>query len=49
VLPQGHRLAARKAIRPQDIAGERYITPTKAAPALKEVIDGYARRVGITL
>jgi len=49
VLPHGHRLAARKTIRPQDISGEPYITPTKAAPALKAVIDGYAKRAGITL
>jgi LysR family transcriptional regulator, hca operon transcriptional activator len=49
VLPSGHRLAARKSIRPQDIADEVYITPTKAAPALKAVIDGYASRNGITL
>jgi LysR family transcriptional regulator, hca operon transcriptional activator len=49
VLPSGHRLAARKSIRPQDIADEVYITPTKAAPALKAVIDGYAARNGITL
>jgi LysR family hca operon transcriptional activator len=49
VLPSGHRLAARKAIRPQDIAGEPYITPTKAAPALKAVIDDYTARTGITL
>jgi LysR family hca operon transcriptional activator len=49
VLPTGHRLAARKSITPQDIAGERYITPTRVAPALKAVIDGYAARAGITL
>ena len=49
VLPSGHRLAARKSIRPQEIAKEVYITPTKAAPALKAVIDGYAARNGITL
>jgi LysR family hca operon transcriptional activator len=49
VLLSGHRLAARKSIRPQDIAEEVYITPTKAAPALKAVIDGYAARNGITL
>src|SRR6266851_2214334 len=49
VLPIGHHLAARKSIRPQDIAGETYITPTKAAPALKAVIDGYATSAGITL
>jgi LysR family hca operon transcriptional activator len=48
-LPSGHRLAARKSIRPQDIAGETYIAPVKAAPALKAVIEGYAARSGITL
>jgi LysR family hca operon transcriptional activator len=49
VLPIGHRLAARKSIRPQDIAGETYITPTRVAPALKAVIDNYAAKSGITL
>jgi LysR family transcriptional regulator, hca operon transcriptional activator len=49
VLPKGHRLAARKTIRPQDIAGETYITPTRVAPALKAVIDNYAAKAGITL
>jgi LysR family hca operon transcriptional activator len=49
VLPTGHRLAARKAVRPQDIAGETYITPTRVAPALKAVIDNYAAKSGITL
>jgi LysR family hca operon transcriptional activator len=49
VLPSGHRLAARKTIRPQDIAGETFIAPTKAAPALKVVIDDYAARSGIRL
>jgi LysR family hca operon transcriptional activator len=49
VLPRGHRLAARKSIRPQDIAGETYITPTRVAPALKAVIDNYAAKVGIVL
>lgn len=49
VLPIGHRLAGRKTIRPQDMAGETYITPTRAAPALKAVIDAYAARTGIHL
>jgi LysR family hca operon transcriptional activator len=49
VLPIGHALAAHKSIRPQDIAGTPYITPTKVAPALKAVIDGYAKRTGIIL
>jgi LysR family hca operon transcriptional activator len=49
VVPIGHRLAARKAIRPRDLAGETYISPTRAAPALKAVIDDYAAKSGITL
>jgi LysR family hca operon transcriptional activator len=49
VLPSGHRLAAYKAIRPQDLEGETYITPTRVAPALKAVIDSYAASVGIAL
>jgi LysR family hca operon transcriptional activator len=49
VLSGDHRLAARKAIRPQDIARETFISPTKAAPALKVVIDNYAARSRITL
>jgi LysR family hca operon transcriptional activator len=49
VLPAGHRLAARREIRPEDIAAEIYITPTRAAPVLKKVIDTYAAKAGITL
>jgi LysR family transcriptional regulator, hca operon transcriptional activator len=49
VLPTGHRLAAQKEISLRDIAGEVYITPTRAAPVLKAVIDSYATKSGITL
>src|ERR1700704_1320962 len=49
VLPTRHRLAAQKEISPRDIAGEIYITPTRAAPVLKAVIDSYAAKSGITL
>ena len=49
VLPVGHRLAKQKTISPQDVAGEIYITPTRAAPALKAVIDRYAAKSGISL
>jgi LysR family hca operon transcriptional activator len=48
-MPIGHHLAERKSIRPQDIAAESYISPTKTAPALKLVIDAYAARNGISL
>ncbi len=49
VLPAGHRLAARKEIRLQEIADETYIAPTRVAPALKAVIDEYLANSGVTL
>jgi LysR family hca operon transcriptional activator len=49
VLPKTHRLAAHKEIKPQDLATETYITPTRVAPVLKAVIDRYAAKFGITL
>ena len=49
VLPREHRLAARKAIRPRDLIGEVYISPTRAAPALKVVIERYLAQAGVTL
>ena len=49
VLPAGHRLAARKAVRIQDLAEETYISPTRVAPALKAVIEDYAARSGVVL
>jgi LysR family hca operon transcriptional activator len=49
ILPAGHRLAARKAIRPQELAREAFVGPARLAPALKSVINDYAANVGITL
>jgi LysR family transcriptional regulator, hca operon transcriptional activator len=49
VLPADHRLAARKQIRLQDLAGEIYISPTRVAPALKKAIEDYAAKSGIVL
>jgi len=49
VLPTRHRLAARKEIRPQDIANETYIAPTRVAPVLKAVLDDYAAKSDISL
>jgi LysR family hca operon transcriptional activator len=49
VLPVGHRLAARKEVRLQDIAGETYIEPTRVAPVMKSVIDAYAAKLGVAL
>jgi LysR family hca operon transcriptional activator len=49
VLPAGHRLAARKTIRPQELEREIYISSARVAPVLKAVIEEYAARVCITL
>jgi LysR family transcriptional regulator, hca operon transcriptional activator len=49
MVPTGHRLASRKTISPQEIAAETYITPTRYAPVLKAVIEGYMAKFGITL
>jgi LysR family transcriptional regulator, hca operon transcriptional activator len=49
VMARDHPLAKRKSIRPQDLVGETFISPTKVAPALKLVIDDYAARSRIKL
>jgi len=49
VLPARHRLARHKAIRPEDICREDFISTARAAPVLKTVIDEYAAKVGIKL
>ena len=49
ILPAGHRLAARKAVRPQDLAHETFVSTARSAPVLKSVIDSYAKKVGIAL
>ena len=49
VLPTGHRLATKKTIKPQELAREIFIGPSRVAPALRAVIEDYARKVGITL
>jgi LysR family hca operon transcriptional activator len=48
-LPAGHRLAAQAEISPGDLAGEIYVSPTRAAPVLKAVIESYMAKSGITL
>src|SRR6201990_1384737 len=49
VLPARHRLARHKAIRPEDICREDFISTARAAPVLKTVIEGYAEKLGIKL
>ena len=49
VLPSDHRLAARKAISPQNIVGETFVTVSDTAPVLRGVIDNYLKRSGIEI
>jgi LysR family transcriptional regulator, hca operon transcriptional activator len=49
VLPADHRLTSRKKIRPQDLAREIYVSSARISPVLNSVIQGYARKAGITL
>ena len=49
VLPSDHHLAARKAISPQDLVGETFVTVSNTAPVLRAVIDNYLKRSGINI
>jgi DNA-binding transcriptional LysR family regulator len=49
ILPICHHLAARKAVRPEELARETFVSTARIAPVLKAVIDDYAAKVGITL
>jgi LysR family hca operon transcriptional activator len=50
LLPAGHRLAARRSIRLDEIVPEPFINFTKSyAPALRRVIDDYVAHSGVDL
>jgi LysR family hca operon transcriptional activator len=49
ILPTRHRLAPQRAVRPQDLARESFISTARVAPVLRAVIDAYAAKEGITL
>src|SRR6202171_5386228 len=49
VLPSDHRLAALKAISPQDLVGERFVIVSQTAPVLRVVIDDYLKRSGVNI
>src|SRR4029077_11821183 len=49
VLPNDHRLAALKAISPQDLVGETFVTVSHTAPVLRGLIDNYLKRSGINI
>src|SRR6202041_2957284 len=49
VLPSNHRLAALKAISPEDLVGETFVGVSDTAPVLRRVIHNYLKRSGITI
>src|ERR1700741_1876303 len=49
ILPTDHRLAARKAISPRDLAGETFVTVSDTAPVLRGGIDNFLKRSGINI
>src|SRR6201987_215613 len=44
VLPTDHRLAALKAISPQDLVGETFVAVSNTAPVLRAIVDAYLKR-----
>jgi LysR family hca operon transcriptional activator len=49
LMPSGHRLAARDAVRPQDLMGENFIGGSKKATVLRAVTEDYLRRSGVDI
>ena len=49
ILPARHRLARHRAVPPQDLARESFISTARVAPVLRTVIDDYAAKEGIRL
>jgi LysR family transcriptional regulator, hca operon transcriptional activator len=49
LMPSDHRLTARGAVRPQDLAGENFIGGEKKATVLRAVTDDYLRRSGLDI
>jgi LysR family transcriptional regulator, hca operon transcriptional activator len=49
VFPSDHRLASQAAIAPEEIVGEVFYFPSKAAPAVRRVVVEYFNRAGIDL
>jgi LysR family hca operon transcriptional activator len=49
VLLSDHRLAAHKAISPEDLVGETFVGVSDTAPVLRAVIDDYLKRSGTNI
>src|SRR5580704_8284548 len=49
ILPNNHRLAARKSIAPRDLVGETFVTVSRTAPVLRAIIDNYLKRSRVNI
>jgi LysR family transcriptional regulator, hca operon transcriptional activator len=49
VFPSDHRLAAQEAVDLREIVGETFIIPSKTAPTLHSLIEGYLERSGLDI
>jgi LysR family hca operon transcriptional activator len=49
LMPRHHRLAARKSIHPQEIAGEIFIGGSNKATVLRSVTEKYLKRSGVDI
>jgi LysR family hca operon transcriptional activator len=49
LMPNDHRLTAREAVRPQDLAGEIFIGGSNKATVLRAVTEDYLRRSGLDI
>jgi LysR family transcriptional regulator, hca operon transcriptional activator len=49
VLPSDHHLATLKAVNPQDLVGETFVSVSDTAPVLRAVIDDFLKRSGIDI
>jgi LysR family hca operon transcriptional activator len=49
ILPNGHRLAALKAISPKDLVGETFVAVSDTAPVLRKITDNYLKRSGVNI
>ncbi|MFP3693679.1 LysR substrate-binding domain-containing protein, partial [Burkholderia sp. SIMBA_048] len=49
LMPSDHRLAARTAIRPEDLVGETFIMASNKARVLHDVIERYLQRSGVEI
>ena len=49
ILPANHRLAAGKAVNPEDLVGETFVSVSDTAPVLRAVIDDFLKQSEINI